>query len=116
MEVLSVHVPVSNGYILYRGILFRSSFKTFSAHWNAIHFLVATVISARNLLPSRRAPFRCQLLAKAAIRNLARRKQRDAGNGEPHIRAIFRFLKREFKYDSPGNNQAARNQNGLEKT
>ena len=104
MEVLSVHVPVSNGYILYRGILFRSSFKTFSAHWNAIHFLVATVISARNLLPSRRAPFRCQLLAKAAIRNLARRKQRDAGNGEPHIRAIFRFLKREFKYDSPGNN------------
>ena|SRR5215468_3381913 len=59
---------------------------------------------------------RRQLLAKAAIRNLARRKQRDAGNGEPHIRAIFRFLKREFKYDSPGNNQAARNQNGLEKT
>src|SRR5262249_17610273 len=52
MEVLSVHVPVSNGYILYRGILFRSSFKTFSAHWNTIHFLVATVISARNLLPS----------------------------------------------------------------
>jgi len=28
---------------------------------------------------------RRQLLAKAAIRNLARRKQRDAGNGEPHI-------------------------------
>src|SRR5262245_42922636 len=36
MEVLSVHVPVSNGHILQRVILFRSPFKTFSAHWNTI--------------------------------------------------------------------------------
>src|SRR5262249_27311441 len=42
MEVLSVHVPVSNGHILHRGILFRSPFKTFSAHWNTIHFLVGS--------------------------------------------------------------------------
>ena len=40
VEVLSVHVPVTNRHILHRGVLFRSPFKTFSVHQNTIHFLI----------------------------------------------------------------------------